>query len=202
MKIISDNGVQVNKTLVKGLDTVRSNFAPSFRKLLADVLDDILMSVPKDKIDHRILRFKKNMKYNPLDEISSPTGVKGIHKYLQKNDESTTVFSQTKKGCPVHVKAAIAHNDLVRHFKQDKKYGFINNGDKIRWVYLKNNPLGLKVVAYKGYEDPPEIMEFIRSTMDIDKIYDQAMTKKIGMFYDSLDWGKPVDKEQTIERFF
>ena len=46
------------------------------------------------------------------------------------------------------------HNDLVRHFKQDKKYGFINNGDKIRWVYLKNNPLGLKVVAYKGYEDP------------------------------------------------
>ena len=69
------------------------------------------------------------MKYNPLDEISSPTGVKGIHKYLQKNDESTTVFSETKKGCPVHVKAAIAHNDLVRHFKQDKKYGFINNGD-------------------------------------------------------------------------
>ena len=27
MKIISDNGVQVNKTLVKGLDTVRSNFS-------------------------------------------------------------------------------------------------------------------------------------------------------------------------------
>ena len=202
MKIISDNGVQVNKTMVKGLDTVRSNFAPSFRKLLADVLDDILMSVPKDKIDHRILRFKKNMKYNPLDEISSPTGVKGINKYLQKNSESTTVFSETKKGCPVHVKAAIAHNDLVRHFKQDNKYGFISNGDKIRWVYLKNNPLGLKVVAYKGYEDPPEIMEFIRNTMDIDKIYDQAMTKKIKMFYDSLNWGKPVDKEQTIERFF
>ena len=60
----------------------------------------------------------------------------------------------------------------------------------------------MKVVAYKGYEDPPEIMEFIRNTMDIDKIYDQAMTKKIKMFYDSLDWGKPVDKEQTIERFF
>ena len=202
MKIISDNGVQVNKTLVKGLDTVRSNFAPSFRKLLADVLDDILMSVPKDKIDHRILRFKKNMRYNPLDEISSPTGVKGIKKYLLKNNESTTVFSEVRKGTPVHVKAAIGHNDLVRHFKQDKKYGFINDGDKIRWVYLKTNPLGLKVVAYKGYEDPPEIMKFIQENMDIDKIYDQAMTKKIKMFYDSLDWGKPVDKEQTIERFF
>ena len=142
------------------------------------------------------------MRYNPLDEISSPTGVKGIKKYLLKNNESTTVFSEVRKGTPVHVKAAIGHNDLVRHFKQDKKYGFINDGDKIRWVYLKTNPLGLKVVAYKGYEDPPEIMKFIQENMDIDKIYDQAMTKKIKMFYDSLDWGKPVDKEQTIERFF
>ena len=55
------------------------------------------MSVPKDKIDHRILRFKKNMKYNPLDEISSPTGVKGIHKYLQKNDESTPCLVKRKR---------------------------------------------------------------------------------------------------------
>jgi len=202
MKIISDNGVQVNKTMVKGLDTVRSNFAPSFRKLLSDVLNDILASVPKDKVDHRITRFRKNLRYSPLDDISSPTGVKGIWKYLQRNSENTTAFSETKKGCPVHVKASIAYNDLVRYFGQDKKYGFIINGDKIRWVYLKNNPLGLRVVAYKGYEDPPEIMQFIKDTMDIDKIYDQALTKKIQMFYDCLRWGKPVDKEQTIERFF
>jgi len=212
MKVISDNGVQVNKTMVKGLDTVRSNFAPLFRQLLADVLDDILGSVPKDKIDHRITRFKKNMKLNQLDEISSPTGVKGIWKYLRKDNEHTSdllekpkdrrVFSLFHKGTPVHVKAAIAYNDLVRYFKQDNKYGFINNGDKIRWVYLKTNPLGLKVVAYKGHEDPPEIMEYIDEHIDHDKIYGQAMTKKLQMFYDCLDWGKPVDVEQSIERFF
>ena len=93
-------------------------------------------------------------------------------------------------------------NDLLEYYNQDKRYEKIANGSKIKWLYLKNNNLGLDTVAYKGYEDPPEIMKFIRETMDIDKIYDQAMTKKIGMFYDSLDWGKPVDKEQTIERFF
>ena len=212
MKVISDNGVQVNKTMVKGLDTVRSNFAPLFRQLLADVLDDILGSVPKDKIDHRITRFKKNMKLNQLDEISSPTGVKGIWKYLRKDNEHTSdllekqkdrrVFSLFHKGTPVHVKAAIAYNDLVRYFKQDNKYGFINNGDKIRWVYLKTNPLGLKVVAYKGHEDPPEIMKYIDEHIDRDKIYGQSMTKKLQMFYDCLDWGKPVDEEQSIERFF
>ncbi len=61
---------------------------------------------------------------------------------------------------------------------------------------------GLKVVAYKGHEDPPEIMNFINQNIDHDKIYDQALTKKLQMFYDCLDWGKPVDEEQSIERFF
>ena len=202
MKVISDNGVQVNKTMVKGLDTVRSNFAPLFRQLLADVLDDILADVPKDKIDHRITRFRKNMKLNQLDEIASPTGVKGIWKYLKKDDENSSVFSVYHKGTPVHVKAALAYNDLVKYFKQDNKYGFINDGDKIRWVYLKTNPLGLKVVAYKGHEDPPEIMKYINENINYDKIYDQALTKKLQMFYDCLDWGKPVDEEQSMERFF
>jgi DNA polymerase elongation subunit (family B) len=214
MKVISDNDVTVNKTVVKGLDTVRSNFAPLFRQLLKDVLEDILNDVPKDKIDHRITRFRKNMKLNQLDDISSPTGVKGIWKYLRKDnkhtsdllekqtDKSKSIFSSVHKGTPVHVKAAIAYNDLVKYFKRDNKYGFINDGDKIRWVYLKNNPLGLKVVAYKGYEDPPEIMKYIDEHIDHDKIYDQALTKKLQMFYDCLDWGKPVDVEQSIERFF
>ncbi len=202
MKIISDNGVQVNKTMVKGLDTVRSNFATAFRKLLNDVLEDILASVPRDKIDHRITRFKKNMRLNDLDDISSPTGVKGIKKYIKKDKENTSVFTVLKKGIPVHVRAAVSYNDLLRYYKRDKKYGFISNGDKIRWVYLKNNSLGLSVVAYKGYEDPPEIMQFIKDNMDYDKIYDRALTKKLNLFYECLDWGAPVDEEQSIERFF
>ena len=57
-------------------------------------------------------------------------------------------------------------------------------------------------MAYKGHEDPPEIMKYIEEHIDHDKIYDQALTKKLQMFYDCLDWGKPVDIEQSIERFF
>ena len=202
MKVISDNGLFVNKILIKGLDTVRSNFAPAFRQLLQDVLEDILSDVPKDKIDKRIMNFKKGMKLMSIDKISSPTGVKGMWKYLKKDRENTSVFSMHHKGAPVHVKSAIAYNDLLRYFKKDNKYGFINNGDKIRWVYLKNNSFGLRVLAYKGYEDPPEILQFVRDNIDTEKIYVQSLKKKIQMFYDSLGWGQPIDDEQTIERFF
>ena len=33
-------------------------------------------------------------------------------------------------------------------------------------------------------------------------MYEQAMTKKIGMFYDSMKWEAVVDKQASIERFF
>jgi len=208
MKVISDNGVSVNKILVKGLDTVRSNFAQAFRKLLKDVLEDILSDVPKDKIDKRIMNLKRDMKLISIDKIASPTGVRGIKKYTERDSgkslwaSSNSMRTRFKKGAPVHVKAAISYNDLLRYFKRDNKYEFISNGDKIRWVYLKTNSFGFETMAYKGYEDPPEILQFVRDNIDIEKVYEQALKKKIQMFYSALGWGEPVDTEQTIERFF
>ena len=55
-------------------------------------------------------------------------------------------------------------NNSREYDKCHRKYEKISNGSKIKWVYLKNNNLGLDTVAYKGYEDPPEIMKFIPCT--------------------------------------
>ena len=69
-------------------------------------------------------------------------------------------------------------------------------------MYLKNNPYQLDAIAYKGYDDPEEVMDFIEKYIDRDKLFDRALTKKIKMFYDALSWDMPVDKENTVERFF
>jgi len=69
-------------------------------------------------------------------------------------------------------------------------------------VYLKNNNLGLNTVAYNGYEDPPEIMKFIRDNINPNKLYKQALQKKLMMFYEALGWDEPTDSTKTIERFF
>jgi len=67
---------------------------------------------------------------------------------------------------------------------------------------MKNNPYGFQTMAYKGYEDPREVMEFIKKYIDTDKMYKQALQKKIQMFYEALSWDMPVDKKNTLERFF
>ena len=86
--------------------------------------------------------------------------------------------------------------------KKLNRYEKIGESQKIKWVYLKNNPYGFKVIAYKGYEDPKKLTDFIKTYIDTDKMYKQALDKKIFMFYDALTWVMPVDKKNTLERFF
>ena len=200
LRIINDAGRKVNKIHVKGLDTVRSNFAVAMKELLGNVLDDILADVPKEKIDERISLFKRNMVNLHYDVMANPIGVKGIGKYEVKEEDSS--FSTYKKGTPVHVKASINYNSLLEYWYEGRKYEKIINGSKIKWVYLKNNEFGFDTIAYKGYEDPPQILELIKTHIDHDRMFEQAMTKKIGMFYKAMSWDNVVDKTKSIERFF
>ena len=200
LKVINDNGVKVNKMVVKGIDIVRSSFPPAMGKLLKSVLEDILSNVPKDKIDDRIINFKKSMKLMDLDTVSIPTGVKGITKYTVKGNNNS-MRTSFKKGAPVHVKSAIAYNDLLKHFGKDKKYDSIRNKDKIRWVYLKTNPYRFDKIAFKNDENPSEIMNFITQYIDINKIFQQAVMNKLQTFYDAMKWGRVNLSTNTIDKF-
>ena len=68
-------------------------------------------------------------------------------------------------------------------------------------MYLKSNTYGLDAIAFKGYDDPPQIIDFIKNHIDFNKLYKGAMEKKIKMFYESMNWELPVDKINTLERF-
>ena len=91
---------------------------------------------------------------------------------------------------------------MLRLFGLTNKYRVVRNRDKIKWVYLKQNPLGLDVVAYRGHEDPPEIIDFIKQYINYDKIFNTALKKKLDMFYGALNWDEIVDKEKSMEKFF
>ena len=69
MKIINDNGVKVNKTMVKGLDTIRSNFPNKNEKFNERSVGRYFNECSKDKIDDRILTFKRDLLTKHYDEI-------------------------------------------------------------------------------------------------------------------------------------
>ena len=204
--IINDGGVKCDKLDVKGLDIVRSNFPVAMRELMTQVLKDILSSEDKNVIDDKILNFRRSMKKISIENIALPTGVKRLSKFVERRrvgklNNKKGVFTPMVKGTPVHVKAAWLYNDLLKYYKLEN-YEKIKNSEKIKWVYLKNNPLQIKQLAFKGYDDPKQILDFIEQHIDYEKLFERALQKKIKMFYEALKWDMPVDKINTLERFF
>jgi hypothetical protein len=197
MKIVNDNGVKVNKLHVKGLDIVRSSFPAAFKECLTKVLEDILADVPMEKISEYILNFKKSMKLKPYDTISMPTSVKNVKKFISMGEGVLIA----KKGAPVHVKSAINYNNFLLINKLNKKYPPVGNGEKIKWTYLKENPLKFDTICYKGHEDPKQVLDYITQYINTDKIYKQALSKKVKMLYEALQWEEPND-DFGFNKFF
>jgi len=197
--IIMEKGVPRDKLDVKGLDVVRSSFPEAFRELMSTVLTDILKGKDHDYISDVILKFRDGMSKLPPANIAKNSAVKNLTKYTKKVTDSLFDF---KKGTPAHVKAALAYNDLLQHYKSAYKYAPMRDGDKIKWVYLRNNPLGLDAVGFTGYDDPPEINEFIQTYVDSDKIFERELLKKLQDFYNVLNWGEVINERRNAEKFF
>ena len=98
-------------------------------------------------------------------------------------------------------------NDLRIH-DNDVLSLAIKNHSKVIGTYIidplffKENEFGFDTIGYKGYEDPPQILDMIKKYIDHNKMFEQAMSKKIGMFYQALNWGGVEDVTTSMNRFF
>ena len=199
--IISDNGVPVDKLDVKGLDVVRSSYPAAFRKFMSEVLIEILRGDTEEQLTNKVHDFKKNLPTMDVVKIAKAGAVKNLSKYMPKKKDQTAMF-QFLSATPAHVKASIAYNQLLKHFGVQNQYEPLKDGDKIKWVYLKQNPYGLDGVAMNGYNDPPQIMELISTYIDHDKIFERELLKKLEDFYGALNWGEVLSSTKTAEKFF
>jgi hypothetical protein len=196
--IINDNTVSCDKLDVKGLDIKRSSFPIYFKNVMETLLTDILKDTDKSKIDEKIINFKQNMSGVKFTEVGKNSSVKELSKYMS----SDNTIGKYQKGTPAHIKAALAYNHLLKYYNCPFKYEPFKDGDKIKWVYVSNNPLGVEAVAFNGYNDPKEITDFISSYVDYDKLWDGEMQNKIDDFYSAMKWEMANENLQKASQFF
>jgi hypothetical protein len=77
----------------------------------------------------------------------------------------------------------------------------IKNGDKIKWAYLRNNPYGFETMALRGYDDPPEIVNFVEEYIDRQRMFESDLQGKLDDFYAAMNWGK-LPENNTVNKFF
>ena len=197
--IINNNGVPCDELEVKGLDVVRSSYPTRFRSFMTEILQDILRDVPKEDLDEKILNFKDKIKNESVTDIAKTSAVKNVTKYVKMMNKDAAL-GQVAKGTPAHVKASIIHNQFCK--KYNIKVEPIKNGEKIKWIYLKTNELGIDGLAFRGYDDPPELMRFLDKYADKDKLFERELEGKLRDFYDALKWDFASENMATAQKFF
>jgi DNA polymerase elongation subunit (family B) len=202
--MVLKNGIPCDKLDVKGLDVVRSSFPKAFQDQMSGMLKDILMGKSNEYVDTKLLEFKASMITLPVNKIAKGGAIKELSKYDNGSwrKDSGLSIANFEKGTPAHVKAGITYNRLLKFFNCPFKNEPIRDGDKVKWVYLKNNPLGLDTVAFKDYNDPKEIMDFVEQYIDRDKLYVSDMENKVDDFYTALKWQKASTEALTAKKFF
>jgi DNA polymerase elongation subunit (family B) len=186
---------------MKGLDIMKSNFPPLFRDFGEELIKKILFDTPKSDVDKYILDFRKSLDVISWKKLLKPTGLKKLDEYISQKPTTGEIFSKLALKCPTNTKGAIYTNDLIRFKKQTKQYDTFQVGDKMYLAYLKENPYRIEVLGLNGYNDSPDVLEFIEKYIDRNQMFDSVIKNKIMNLYEDLGWGAVVFNE-NINKFF
>ena len=202
MLIVNKEGVDTEEMIMMGLDLMKSNMPPLYKKFGQSLLTDIMSGVSKPEIDKKIINFKASLNDLPWIEISKPTGVKQINSYIAKRPSPGEIFSEFKLKAPINTKSAVYYNDLLKFKKLDKKYSRFVEGDKMKYVLLKPNPYNIDTMGLRGNgEDPEFIIDFINQYIVREEAFNTVLLNKLTGVYEDLKWDFPV-LNAKINKFF
>ena len=145
LDVWDSEGVRYEKPKMKimGLETQRSSTPQYFRNKLLEAFKTIIKGTNEDVLDYIDHVKEDTRKQDPID-IAFPRGVNGLEKYKSNADIYV-------KGTPIHVRGALLYNYYVKQNKVSHKYAPIQEGEKIKFLYLKEpNPIGENVVSFMG----------------------------------------------------
>ena len=192
LNIYNNEGVQYKepKMKVMGLEMIKSSTPAAIREKMRESIK-IMMQGTEEDIHVFIADFKETFKQLPPEDISFPRGMNGLKEY----SDSVSLY---KKGTPIHVKGAILYNARLKALKLEKKYPLIQEGEKIKFTYLKMpNPIKDTVISYPS-RLPQEfgLQQFI----DYDVQFSKAFLEPIKVVLDCMNWS--TEKINTLESFF
>ena len=144
-----------------------------------------------EKVEHGlgVLPFAFTHREHQLEQFFS----QGAYDLIACNQSINILVTEMALGTPAHVKAAARYNDLLKYFGH-KNISPLHDGDKLKWVWLKENKFGIETCALKGDEDAPkEILDFIEENIDYEKIFVSDLKNKLEDFYSALGWGQVPD---------
>ena len=178
------------KLKMMGIEAVKSSTPAPCRKMIKDAIS-IIMNESEDNVQKYIRKMRSDFRNMDPAEIAFPRTCNNVEKYSNR----LTIYS---KGTPMHVRGSLLFNHYLKQKNLEGKYNVINNGEKIKFCYLKNpNPIHENVISFIN-EFPKEFG--LSQYIDYDLQFEKSFIEPLKAILDSIGWS--VEKTATLESFF
>ena len=192
LNVHNSEGVQYEEPKLKimGIEAVKSSTPEHCRNALKKAFKIVVNGTEDDVIEY-IEKFKGQFKSLSAEEVSFPRSVKGLSKY----QDSVTIY---RKSTPLHVKGSLIYNMMLKKNKLTKKYPIIQEGEKIKYTYLKEpNPSGDSAIAMLTTL-PKEFN--LEEYIDYDRQFEKSFLDPMKGILEKIGWD--YEKKSTIMDFF
>jgi len=192
LNVYNNEGVQYAEPHMKvmGLEMIKSSTPSAIReKMKASI--KLMMTGTEQEVQDFIAKFRQEFKTLPAEEISFPRGLNGLSTY----SDPVMMF---KKGTPIHVRGAIVYNHYLKQKDLTKKYPLIQEGEKLKFTYLKMpNHFKNDVISFPS-RIPKEFE--LDNYIDYDVQFDKAFLEPISVILRCMNWS--AEKTNSLEDFF
>ena len=185
-------GVRFEKPKLKmmGIEAVKSSTPGACRTKIKEALE-IMMSGTEDDLQKFVSNFRQQFEKMPLEDIAFPRGCNNI----AKNSSPHSIYG---KSCPIHVRGALLYNHYVKKHKLTHKFPLIQEGEKIKFLYLrKPNRINENVISF--FQTLPQ--EFgLDKQVDYELQFQKSFLDPLKAILDTMGWHH--EPQATLEFLF
>jgi len=192
LNVWDSEGIRYTEPKLKmmGIEAVKSSTPAPCRKMIKDALK-LMMSGSENDVIEFIHQCREEFKSLPPEQIAFPRTASDVRKY----QSSSGIYM---KGTPIHVRGALLFNHYVKQNKLTNKYSLIQNGEKIKFVYLKKpNTIQENIISF--IQDFPKELE-LDKYIDYELQFEKSFVEPLKIILDSIGWN--VEKTVSLESFF
>ena len=192
MNVFDEEGVVYDtpKLKIMGVEAVKSSTPEVCRSKIKQAIR-LIMNDNEDTVVKFVNSFKDVFNTLSPEEIAFPRSCNNLSKY-------TNSSSMYNKGTPIHVKGALIYNHFIHKNKLERKYPLIKEGDKIKFLMLKQPNTVKDTVISFSTKIPYEFD--LHKYIDYDMQFQKSFTDPLKFILDSIGW--KLEREATLESFF
>jgi len=192
LRVHNNEGVQYAKPKLKvtGLEMIKSSTPSACKQKMWEAIE-VVFNKDEDALIEFIESFRKEFEKLDISEIAFPRGVNGLEKY----SDAKNIYG---KKCPIHVRGSLIYNHLLKTKKLDKKFETIKEGEKIKYIHLKEpNLIQSDVIAFP-ISLPKELD--IHKYIDYNTQFDKSFVEPLKIIVNSIGW--KTEHVSSLEGFF